>query len=217
MSKASKEQKALWRLERTKQKAEILFMVYRFLGVDRTLPKLAEVCGQMGVKCSLRTLEKYSVRFEWQKRILELNAVEVQRREKALATQVEKMNDRHVQFAQGLLGLAAGGLNFFQQLMKDTERGKTLAMSIPEVVQLYRTAQTGERLARGEATSRVEVWIQLASTVVREFALIFLAVNELPDSIERKAEFIRLSDDMMRRYYSETSRTQLETYTQREG
>jgi len=217
MSKASKEQKALWRQERTKQKAEMLFMVYRFLGVDRSLSKLAEMCSQMGVKCSIRTLQKYSVKFDWQRRFLEMNAIEVQRREKALATQVEKMNDRHVQFAQGLLGLAAGGLNFFQQLMKDTERGKTLAMSIPEVVQLYRTAQTGERLARGEATSRVEVWIQLASTVVREFALIFLAVNELPNPTERKAEFIRLSDDMMRRYYSETSRTQLETYTQREG
>lgn len=206
MPRVSKEEKRRRRLERTKQKADFLFMVYRFLGADRSLKRLAETVRLTGVMLSEKTLERYSAKYDWQRRILEVNAVDKDRREKAFAAQVEQMNQRHVQFAQGLLGLAAGGLNFFQQLMKETDRGKTLNMSIGDLISLYRTAQGGERLARGQATNRVEIWVDVASTVVEEFSMIFLAVNDLADPIERKAEFIRLADDMVRRYYTDAQK-----------
>ena len=216
MSEPSREKKRVWRQQRQKEKAEYLFLIYRFMGAERSLTKLLELCGMVGVKISLKTLELYSAKFDWQRRLLELNAEEIQRKEKALATQVEQMNQKHADFAQALLGLAAHGVRFQQKTAKESDIGKTLPLSIPEIVSLYRTAQTGERLARGEATSRVEVWIQLASTVVREFALIFLSVNDIPDALERRAEYIRLSDEMMRRYYSEASRGQIEMRTQKD-
>jgi hypothetical protein len=217
MPKVSKEEKRRRRLERTKNKADFLFMVYRFLGPDRTLKKLAEIVHLTGITLSEKTLGRYSARFDWQRRILEVNAQDKDRREKAVAAQVEQMNQRHVQFAQGLLGLAAGGLNFFQQLMRDTDRGKTLHMSIPDLIQLYRTAQSGERLARGQATNRVEIWVDVASTVVEEFSMIFLAVNDISDPAERKTEFIRLADDMVRRYYTEAQKQLTEGRRQAPG
>lgn len=184
----------------------MLFMVYRFMGADRSLSKLLEFCGTVRVKISMGTLERYSKKFDWQRRLMELNAQDKDRQEKAISAQVEAMNHRHAQFAQGLLGLAAGGLNFFQQNMRETDRGKTLLMSISELVTLYRTAQSGERLARGQATNKVEIWVDVASTVVQEFSMIFLAVNDITDPAERKAEFIRLGDDMVRRYYTEAQK-----------
>jgi hypothetical protein len=217
MPRVSKEEKHRRRLERTKNKADFLFMVYRFLGADRSLKRLAETVHLTGITLSEKTLGRYSVRFDWQRRILEVNAQDKDRREKALAAQVEQMNQRHVQLAQGLLGLAAGGLNFFQQLMRDTDRGKTLHMSIPDLIQLYRAAQSGERLARGQATNRVEIWVDVASTVVEEFSMIFLAVNDMSDPIERKAEFIRLADDMVRRYYTEAQKQLTEGRRQAPG
>jgi hypothetical protein len=41
----------------------------------------------------------------------------------------------------------------------------------------------------------------VVETVVHEFGLIFLAVNEVESKDERQREFIRLADDMVRRYY----------------
>lgn len=206
MARISKEKRRLIRQQRMEERASMLFMVYRSLGPDRSLSKLLEFCASIGLRISQNTLKNYSVRFDWQRRLLELNAQDKDRQEKAMSAQVERMNDRHAQFAQGLLGLAAGGLNFLQQLMKDTDRGKALHMSITELISLYRAAQSGERLARGQATNKVEIWVDVASTVVQEFSMIFLAVNDIADPAERKAEFIRLGDDMVRRYYTEAQK-----------
>ena len=194
------------RRRRMLEKADYLFMVYRFMGPDRSLANLHEMCVVMGIRISKKRLQAYSSEFNWQRRLLELNAEDMDRREKGIAAQVEQMNTAHAQFARRLLSLAVAGLTKFQGEMRETPQGRALNMSLTELTTLYRAAQAGERLARGQATSRVEVWVELAATIVREFALIFLAVNEIEDKIQRKAEYIRLSDDMMRRYYTEASR-----------
>jgi len=202
----------LSREQRQKEKADMLFMVYKMMGPERSLFKLAEFCTAVGLKVSEKTLKLYSAKFEWQRRLLELNAKEVEQKEKSLVTQIEQMNAQHAQFARGLLALAAAGLTHHQQRMTVTPQGgRSLALDIDEVIALFKAAQSGERLARGQATSRVEVWLDVAATVVREFGLIFLSVNSLPDENERKAEFIRLSDEMMKRYFTENARQALDT------
>ena len=211
MAKASKEKRRVWRQQRQQEKADYLFLIYRFLGPERSLLKLYELCSTVGLRIAEKTIRSYSAKFDWQRRLLELNAQEIQDREKSLATQVEQMNQKHADFAQALLNLAAHGIRFLQKGAKDSDIGKTLPLSISEIVSLYRASQTGERLARGLATSRIEIWIELATTVVKEFALIFLAVNDITDPAERRAEYIRLSDEMMRRYYSDTSQKLIET------
>jgi hypothetical protein len=52
----------------------------------------------------------------------------------------------------------------------------------------------------GQAVSRVEVWTEVVNTVIEEFILIFIAVNEIDDQARRAREFGWLSDEMVIRY-----------------
>ncbi|MFC1979345.1 hypothetical protein ACFLVS_00475 [Chloroflexota bacterium] len=198
------------RSQREQERADMLFMVYKFMGPGRSLMKLLESCTMMGLKISEKTLKRYSVKYEWQRRILQENAKEKETTEKSIQTQVEKMNTRHAQFAQGLFGAALAGLNNLQQDVRDTPKGKVLSLNVREIVDLFKASQQGERLARGQATSRIEVWVDIVQTVVKEFGLIFLAVNQIPDDEQRQAEYIRLSDEMITRYFSETTKQVIE-------
>lgn len=200
----------LSRSERQREKAEYLFAMYRLLGTERSLTKLHEYCTVLGIRISENSLKLYSTKYEWQKRVLEENARDKQAIEKATSAQVEQMNARHAQYAQGLLALATAGLNRWQQAMRDTERGKVLDITVQDMISLYKAAQSGERLARGQATSRIEVWIDVAATVVKEFGLIFIAVNQLSDAESREAEFVRLSDEMIKRYFNETTKNTID-------
>lgn len=197
----------LSREERESMRAEICYQFYKSMGVSRTLTSLHEHVRLMGVRRSLKTIERWSVKYEWQRRLLEENAEEKRRLERSTADQVEKMNQRHAQFAQGVFGMALASLNYFQSVMtKDAQGNKSLETTVNELIQLFKAAQAGERLARGQATNRIEIWMDLAQTVVHEFGLIFLSVNSIPDEDQRKAEYIRLSDEMMKRYFTETTK-----------
>lgn len=186
--------------ERTKEKADNLFLVYYQMGPGRSLEGLKELLTNIGHKISLNTLKRYSSEYNWQKRLLEVNHSLKEQYEKRALKQVEEMNKRHARFAQGLFSIALAGLKNLQSKMQESE-GK-LNLTVDEILRAYRTSQTGERLACGQATSRVEIWIDVVQTVVQEFGLIFMAVNEIKDREQRQQEFIRLSDEMIRRYYS---------------
>jgi len=199
------------RTRRRVDRADALFLVYKMLGPERSLLRLREVCTGLGLAAGLSTLKQYSIDFRWQERLMEEAARDKAALEKQTAQQVEQMNTRHAQIAQGMMGLVVAGMAHHQNLIR-TRQAATgspnamLNISVRDMAQLFRTAQQAERLARGQATSRVEVWIEVAQTVVKEFAMIFMSVNEIPDKAARKAEFVRLSDEMMRRYYTEQAR-----------
>ncbi len=44
--------------------------------------------------------------------------------------------------------------------------------------------------------------VELIGTFVQEFALIFKAVNLMPDPIEREREYIKLFDERLKEFYS---------------
>ncbi len=195
------------KVARCQEKADILFVMYHQMGPERSLEKLAEVCAKVGLKgTSLKTLKWYSARFDWQRRLLELTVKLREEREQDALRQVEKMNDQHVKVNQSLLALAVAGIQYHQQ---ELERKRSaglpanLKLSIRDIVRLVNQAQMGERLARGQATSRSEVMVEVIGTFVHEFALIFLAVNDIADSEERKREYVRRSDEMLREYYTQ--------------
>lgn len=190
--------------ERTKEKADSLFLVYYQLGPNRSLEELQKFLATIGQKISLNTLKRYSSDYGWQKRVLEMNTSLKEQKEKKALEQVEEMDNRHARFAQGLFRIALAGMKGMQAQIEQS--GGTLNLSVDEILRAFRTSQTGERLARGQATSRVEIWIDVVQTVVQEFGLIFMAVNEIKDKDQRQQEFIRLSDEMIRRYYSAESR-----------
>jgi len=188
---------------RQKERADIYFILYLEMGPERSLTKLAERVTALGMKTSAKTIKAYSAKYDWQRRVLEETTKQKDQFEKSIHQQVEKMNQQHASIAQGLMSLVVAGLKDYQATIQKT--GK-LKLDPKDLTSLYQAAQRGERLARGQATSRVEVWLDITQTVVREFGLIFLSVYNMQDRDLMKAEFIRLSDEMLNRYFSETSK-----------
>ena len=193
--------------QRAKARAEALFMVYWQLGPTRSLERLHEFCSVTGMRVSLSTVKNYSQNYGWQRKLLEIDQKAREAQESATIAQVAEMNLRHAQIARGLLGIAFAGMKKYHSMIQQSADG-SIGIDIDDMVKLYRAAQTGERLALGEATSRVETWTRVVETVVREFGLIFITVNEIADKEARQHEYIRLSDDMIRRYYREQVKTQ---------
>lgn len=208
----------LSRQQREQEKSDMLYLIYKFMGVERTLKKLHDMTFSLGLKVSEKTLVRYSAKYQWQRRLLEENAVEKQKAEKAASAKVEQMNTRHAQIAQSMMAMVVASVTKYQESMRQAQAQRrlqdpnaplTLDLTIDELTKLYKTAQQGERMARGQATSRIEVWVDVTRTVVHEFGLIFLSVYQIEDKDQMKAEFIRLSDEMLTRYFNETTKSQL--------
>ena len=208
----------LSRDQRMAEKADALFLVYRTMGPSRSLAALHQLATTTGLRIAESTLKRYSIKFEWQRRLLEIQSAESEKREHEVSKQVDDMNRQDAAMAQGMKALVIGGIRFHQDRMKSLAdirkaSGKSdqqmLDMEFRDMAGMARTAQQIERLARGQATSRTEIWVDIAGTVVREFVIIFQAVNALPTEAERSREFLRLGDEMMTRYYSETTQRQL--------
>lgn len=208
----SQPQKRDWLKGRRKERADALFLVYWQMGGNRSLEKLAELCQTLRIKMTAKTLGRYSSDFGWQQRLLEIQSKESERREKEAGKIVDQMNEQHALMARGIRGLALAGLRHYQERIKKTSDVKrqlgepadpSLDMSLNDLLNLARGSQVMERMARGQATSRTEVWVDIAATVVREFVLIFMAVNTIEDPQHRATEYLRLGDEMMSRYYSD--------------
>lgn len=207
------------RRAREEGKQAILFAAYLAMGPMRSLAKLRELVVAAGGRIALNTLDKYSVKYQWQRRVLEQQSVEQERIEKDYGRQRDQMDQRDAALGSGLIGLAFGGVRNLTEQMRTlrdlkVKRGEsdpalTLNLAPSEIVNLARAGTFIERLARGEATSRTEVWVNVAGTVVREFVLIFMGVNEISDPEQRRDEFLRRADEMTNRYYNEATRRQL--------
>ena len=195
----------LMREKRMEERSHILFLFYEQLGPDRSLELLHNMCTAVGLTVALNTLKRYSVKYEWQRKLLERSVQAKETREKEVLTQVDKMNADHIRVNQGLMGLAIAGINYYQdQLERKKAAGQrqVLPFSAADIVRLTRQAQLGERLARGQATSRTEIMVELIGTFVQEFALIFKAVNQMPDPVDREREYIKLFDQRLHEFYS---------------
>lgn len=204
--------------ERERERTDALFLVYWQMGPSRSLAGLREICASVGLKRCLNTFKNWSAKYDWQRRVLEKNAVEKTRRERDFSQAIDQMNERDAMMAQGMKGLLVAAINRYRRLMTaDQQRRQASAaqgvtvtpeldMDFKDMAALSRTAVNIERMARGQATSRTEVWVEIATTVVQEFALIFMTVNKFGTEDEREAEFIRLADDMMTRYYSQAAK-----------
>lgn len=206
------------REQRTKEKADGLFLAYQQMGEGRSLRGLAELCLMLGIKASEKSLNWYSQKFQWQRRLLDAQSKEAEKREQEAGKLVDEMNRQDAMIAQGMKALVVAGIRFHQDKIKKLvekrqqeglSTDQILDMSLKDITGMARTAQLIERLARGQVTSRTEIWVSVASTVVREFVIIFMAVNKIEDPEEREREYLRLGDEAMSRFYSETTKLQL--------
>jgi hypothetical protein len=200
---------------RTRERAESMFIVYWRMGRERSLENLAKLCNALGVKISLNTLSNYSRDYEWQRRLLERETCDKQQIESEIIAQVGVMNQQHIELARSILNIVSGGIQkYLDELKQKQERGEpeTLDISPLELVRLLEGAQKIERLARGEAITIADLKIQVIGDLVRQIALIFMSVNDLPTPEDRKREFIRKCDDILRPIYKEVKTVEENNY-----
>ncbi|GAI02018.1 unnamed protein product, partial [marine sediment metagenome] len=84
--------------------------------------------------------------------------------------------------------------------------GDGLDMDLTDIGRLADLYQKGERLARGLATSKAEVIIEVLPPLVKDIFAVFLAVNVItsdpPELVrKRQSEFITRADGVMVQYY----------------
>ena len=166
-----------------RQKADTLFDVYLMMGESRTLEKLHAICTDagMGHSYSLSTLKAYSQRFNWQQRIPD--ATERAQAQKSIehAAVVQEMNDRQSRLGTAAQSLAMGG---FQQAAKNITQ-----LTPRDSGYLADVGVKLERLARGEATMRQDVAVQMVAPIVQNIVVLFQEINAIPDPDRRLREF----------------------------
>jgi len=197
------------REQRTAEKADALFLTYVQMGENRSLAGLGEFVRSMGAEISDKTLERWSARFDWQARLLKYQAEAEKARALDGVDALADMNTRHIRLNQALANLAAAGINRFQEMLQRSQTGGrrgSLIMDYGDIISLISQSQRGERLARGQATSKAEVIIEVLSPVVKEIMAVFLAVNVIssdpPETQERRqVEFIKRADAVLSSYY----------------
>lgn len=196
------------------EKQNFLFLVYEAMGPTRTLRRLQEVCGKVGVKLGLKSIENYSRKYHWQRRLLERSAERGREVDLDAKKVVEVMNESHAALFQDITTLARAGVSFYQAAVEESLKvGKPgLQMEIADLVRLAESGQRGERLARGQATSRVEILAEVLQPLVKDIFAVFLAVNVItndPPEITRKrqAEFVKRGDQLLQSYWGQKELT----------
>ena len=204
----TKKRKLDRREDRVAAKADALFLTYVQMGEGRTLARLWGFVRSMDVIISLKTIERWSAKFHWQERLLQYQAEVERRRALEGVEALEDMDKRHIQLNQALGSLAAAGITHYQNLIANAQaEGKRgLTLDIHEIIGLIGQAQRGERLARGLATSKAEVIIEVLPPLVKDIFAVFLAVNVItndpPELVrKRQSEFITRADAVMVLYY----------------
>lgn len=201
-----------WNALRAQERQEYFFLVYEQMGVNRSLKRLWGLVRGVGAEMSLKTLERYSSVYNWQSRILERAA----RHESAgfldIQAQVEQMNLEHARTFQDIGALVAAGIKYWKKTIEDKVKAglePTLEMDLSIIGKLAQSYQYGERLARGLATSKSQVIIEVLPPLVNDIFAIFLAVNVItndpPELIKkRESEFISRGDQILLQYYGRT-------------
>jgi hypothetical protein len=184
------------------------------MGVGRTLKRLWAVLRSAGVEISLKRLEEYSAPpprgHGWQARILERAARHESQEFVEVQAQVDRMNIEHVQmFGDLKLLLAAGIQKHKTKLEEQVKAGlpAVLDMDFSDMVRMSEAIQRGERLARGLATSKAEVIVEVLSPLVKDIFAVFLAANNItndpPELVrKRQSEFIMSADKVLATYYT---------------
>jgi hypothetical protein len=201
-----------WNAVRAEERQEYFFLTYEQMGTNRTLKRLWGLTRSIGVKISLSTLERYSSQYHWQSRILERAARHESAGFQEVQNEVDRMNTEHAQMFQDIGVLVTAGIKHWQtEIEKKVQGGlpPTLEMDLPTIGKLAQTYQYGERLARGLATSKAEVIIEILPPLVKDMFAVFLAVNVItndpPELVKkREAEFIQRGDQVLNLYYGRT-------------
>ena len=186
---------------RTAEKAKLFYVLYKEMGPDRSIELLQKVCSANGLKCSVTRLKDYSAKYNWQQKLLESSLTQTRTLEQKTAQIITEMNDRHARIAQAGMAIAIAGIKNLQD--KIIQGGGKINIAPGEIAYLYKLFQAGERIARGQATSRQEVQVEVTNVLIHQIGMVFLEINKLPDANLRESEFGRRVDEILVKYHKE--------------
>ena len=164
-----------------RDKADTLFDIYVAMGQSRTLEKLHDVCADAGLSYSLSSIKDYSKRFNWQQRLADAQEMAQAQKTADHAALIAEMNERQSRLGTAAQSLAMGGFQNAARNIAD--------LSPRDSGYLADIGVKLERLARGEATTRQDVAVQLLAPVVQNIVALFQQINQLPDEDRRMREF----------------------------
>lgn len=197
-----------WNHFRAQERQEYFFLVYEQMGVGRSLKRLWGLVRGIGVTITLKTLERYSAQYNWQSRILERAARHEASDFVEIQDQVEQMTQDHIRVFQDIGSLVTAGIQHWKKKIDDRVAAGMggLEMDLTDIGRLADLYQKGERLARGLATSKAEVIVEVLPPLVKDIFAVFLAVNVItndpPELVrKRQSEFITRADAVMVQYY----------------
>jgi hypothetical protein len=164
-----------------KQRADGFFDIYLAMGEGRSLPKLKGILADGGLRLTLNTLKNYSAKYDWQERLRTAYDQAQAQQTRNHTTVIAEMNDRQARVGSAMLQIAGRGLvqvsnNLGQLTPRDTGYLADVGVKL-------------ERLARGEATTRAAVEVEVLAPVVRNIVALFQQVNVYDDAERRKREF----------------------------
>lgn len=169
-----------------KSRADAYFNIYYEYGAERSLAKLHEYLGAVGVKISKTTLETYSKKFDWQvevaKRDTQLNEI----KRKVQNESILAMEERHIELSRAIQNIFAGGLKYYLEALKNNQLER---IPLETITRSLKDAVAIERTARGEPVERRELQIHIMNMWIMTVTQIFISVNDYPTPQMRLTEF----------------------------
>ena len=172
-----------------KHRAEGFFDIYLAMGSNRSLPKLQTILADGGLTLTLNTLKNYSAHFDWQQRIQSATDKAQTLQANNHATTISEMNDRQARVGSAMLQIAGRGLvqvsnNLDQLTPRDTGYLADIGVKL-------------ERLARGEATTRAAIEVEVLAPVIHHIVNLFQSINVYDDPARRQQEFALGADRIL--------------------
>lgn len=180
------------RAEVARQRADLVFPIYLQMGLERSLPRLAEQLKDIGAEIAVGTLKRYSGDYGWQRRLAEIDAETARRQTETGIGERLAMLDRHAQIARALLG--AGG-SALQSLLNDSTRLSEITPA--EIARLVDLGLKAELRAAGGATDRRDMAVEIWNDVTAEMVRIFREINAEADAEARARLFVDRVDSLV--------------------
>lgn len=188
-------------------KAEQFFSLYYALGPNRSLILLRERASSVGLKPrpALSTIKAWSSGFNWQERVVELDA-ETQRANTAEQVRaIHRMNQDHATIGAAGVQFAAFSLDRMTRQLRLAKACEAcgiapLDVSAQDTARIMDVFAKWQRLAMGEVTDRTEIAITIWNLIIMEITQLFLAVNIYEDGEKRKREMTLGIDEIVTRH-----------------
>ena len=155
------------------------------MGVNRTLKGLSDFSRSMGVKISLKTLERYSVQYNWQEKLVELDAKLETERLKTSLRDILEYEKRQINIGRSMQSIADMALKEYQD---NIDKDGSIKLSIRDICSLVRNGTIIEK-STSNSSSTINLLITMLNDVLLEVAKIYGEVDRIENLELRRRQF----------------------------